>query len=358
VLVRRYPAKNVALSIVAIFLFGYLVLSGAAIPTIRSYAMVVLGSIAVLMNRKVLSLRNALIVFMAMMIANPYWLVSVGFQLSFAAVIGLIYYFRRPRFQKYPKLVRVLGVIFMMDVISTIWTAPFVVYHFHSFPLYTLLGNVTMLPIFSFIIMPAVLIGAVTALFGFTGPLLISDAAYSVAVSFAKFVASFPSAMIDANFLMPLSLFLISGGMVLFLIGRRKSSAVIIMEAIIYSLVQPRPILRTTADSEIVGFYQDGATYFNVNFSERHRFIIPHGNKNRANCRRGLCIYKTDNWTAVSTQRFMPVVRNLDKLCDYDFIISYLRLELADCPEKVIRGSVKIYKDGRVERIERRRRWN
>jgi len=357
-LVRRYPAKNIALPIVSVFLFGYLVLSGAGIPTIRSYAMVLFGCIAVLMNRKVLSLRNALIVFMAMIIANPYWLVSVGFQLSFAAVIGLIYYFGKPRFTKYPKLIRVLGVIFMMDVISTIWTAPFVVYHFHSFPLYTLLGNVTMLPIFSFVIMPAVLIGAVTALFGITAPLLISDAAYSVVVDFAKFVASFPSAMIDTKFLTSLSLFLIFGGMALFLIGRRQSAAAVIIAAIVYSLAQPKPILRTTRDSEIVSFYKDGVTYFNVSRSERHRFVIPRGNRNRARCRRGFCVYETENWTAVSVQRLMPIVRNLDRLCEYDFVISYLRLELENCPEKVIRGSVKIYKDGRVERIQRRRRWN
>ena len=356
---RRYPAKYFALPITAVFLFGYLILSGGSTATIRSYAMLVFGIIAILMNRKVLTLRNALLVFAAMIFANPFWLVSVGFQLSFAAIFGLLYYFRKPRFEGKSKLFKFFAIIFMMDVVATIWTAPFVVYHFNYFPTYTLFGNVTMLPVFSFIIMPFVMVGAATSVIaGWREPLAVSDFVYSFVVRFANLVAELPYALIEVKFLTGFSLFLIFGGFALWIVGRHKSAIFITVAAVIYSAVQPVPVLRTTKDSEVVGFTQNGVTKFNVNSSTENRFIIPHGNRNRADCRRGKCVYRTENWTAVSFQRFVPLYRNMAKLCDYDFVISRFPLTLYNCPEKVLRGSVQIFEDGRVKLIAPNRKWN
>jgi hypothetical protein len=140
------------------------------------------------------------------------------------------------------------------------------------------------------------------------------------------------------------------------LISARKTSALMLFAcAFLYAAIRPAPVLRATSDGEVVGFAQEGKTYFNVNYSENHPFVIPRGNKLRAKCKNGICEYETENWTAVSMQKFMPILANLEKLCDYDFIISYLPLELPECRSKVLSGGVGIYSDGEVRKIEHNR---
>ena len=351
---RRWPARNLAVPFVLAGLLFYLLLSGSGIPTIRSFIMATAGFMALILGCSVLTLRNAALVFALMLLMQPFWAVSAGFQLSFAAIFGLLYFFNKHKLPK-NKILRVIFVILMTDLVATAWTAPFAMYHFNLFPLYTSLGNLVLLPIFSLGIMPIIMFGTVTSLFGWRGPFYISDMLYDFVLGFSGWIQGLPFAQISIPEMPGVSLYLMFAGLFLFLMNHRRVALALIAIASIWIFARPVPVLRTTWDNEIVGFMQDGAMYFNVNWSERHRFIVPRGNQFRANCRRGLCVYKTENWTAVSVQRFVPLRRNLNQLCDYDFIISRLRLELPDCQEKVLPGGVRIYADGRVEKFRARR---
>lgn len=354
---RRYPAKYLALPMVAVGLAVYLFLSGAAVATIRSFIMAAVGFIAVLANRKVLTIRNAAMVFGLMIAIKPFWLVSAGFQLSFAAIFGLLYFF-----ENHParggRIQRFLYLLAMSSVVATIWTFPFIAYHFGNFPVYGLIGNLVLLPIFSILVMPIVMIGTVGAMFGWVFPFQISDYLYDIMMVFMDWLSRLPFSTVEFPDIGPICLFAVFAGMFALISGRKKVAHAIFATAIIFAVFRPAPVLRTTADGEVVGFTQNGRTYFNTRYSEKHPFIIPRKNKLRANCKKGLCIYKTNNWQAVSVQRFIPLYRNLAAFCDYDFIISYLPLELPACQSKVITNSVRIYSDRSVETANAERLWN
>jgi ComEC/Rec2-related protein len=337
---------------VAAGLCFYLILSGAGVATVRSFIMASAGFLALMLNRRVLSVRNAAIVFGVMIAAKPFWLVSAGFQLSFAAIFGLLYFFENRRAPNVGKIAKFFYFLGASSLVATVWTFPFVVYHFGNFPIYGLVGNMILLPIFSVAIMPLVMVGTIASIFGWTLPLEICDRMYGITVDLAGWIASLPHAEIGFGDTPGFALFLAFAGMTLFISARKKPALALFACAFLYAAVRPAPVLRATSDGEVVGFTQNGETYFNVNYSENHPFIIPRGNKLRAKCKKGICEYETENWTAVSMQRFAPLLANLDKLCGYDFIISYLPLELPECQNKVLSGGVGIYPDGEVRKIE------
>ncbi|MDR1826486.1 MAG: ComEC/Rec2 family competence protein, partial [Rickettsiales bacterium] len=349
---RRVPARNLAIPATVIGLGFYLSISGMNVATIRSFIMAALGFLALFLNRKVFTLRNAAIVFAVMILARPFWLVSAGFQLSFSAIFGLIYYFSRRDVPKNRSRIRkFLAAVLMTNVIAAVWTAPFVIYHFGTFPIYTLLGNFVLLPVFSFGIMPFVFAGTITSMFGFRAPFQVSDHLYEFVIWFSERIAGLPFATVEFPDIPGVCLYLAFAGFFLFIMDKKKIARSLFIIATLWAFARPAPILRATADGEVVGFRKNGGTYFNVGYSEKHPFIIPRGKKLRADCKKGFCEYWTPKWAAASVQKFIPLYNNIDKLCGYDFIISRLPLTIPECQDKVIKGSVKIYSGGTIEKV-------
>ena len=73
-----------------------------------------------------------------LLIYNPYFLFNVGFQLSYAAVAGMVFFY--PRFYKmFPPMSRWLDEplkVFLVGVAAQLGTLPLSLYYFNQFPLY------------------------------------------------------------------------------------------------------------------------------------------------------------------------------------------------------------------------------
>ena len=169
----RFDTKKIAACLALFVSFIYLIISGGQISTQRAFMMMALVLIGVLCGRRAISMRMAAWAALFILILEPQVVISAGFQMSFAAVIMLIAFYERyagclSEKNHYSSnsglLLRVgKGVIFYLsgiiiaDLIASLATLPFVIYHFNRISVYTSLANLLAGPIIALWIMPAVL---------------------------------------------------------------------------------------------------------------------------------------------------------------------------------------------------------
>lgn len=154
-----WPIKHVAAVAGLLSAFGYLLLAGGLdnIPAFRSTLMLALIFGAVLAGRRALTMRNVAIAALVIIAIDPASVFRASFQLSFAAVVGLIGIFELPRL--YPGEARGPVSRFSRFISTTAWTSMvagfatllFSAYHFQQTSPLGVLGNLLALPFVSLI---------------------------------------------------------------------------------------------------------------------------------------------------------------------------------------------------------------
>ena len=86
----RYPIKKWAAAGAMLGALGYLLISGSAFATVRSYIMISIMFLAVMLDRPALALRNVALAALLILVLWPESLLDAGFQMSFAAVVALV----------------------------------------------------------------------------------------------------------------------------------------------------------------------------------------------------------------------------------------------------------------------------
>jgi competence protein ComEC len=97
----------------------------------------------ILLQRNPQPLNTLLAAAFLLLCANPMWLFSVGFQLSFIAVLSLIVFYR-PIMRLVQSRYRVVNKLWQAvaaSIAAEILVAPLVIYYFHSFPLMFIVAN-------------------------------------------------------------------------------------------------------------------------------------------------------------------------------------------------------------------------
>ena len=152
----RYPIKKIAAGLALVVLAGYLIISGAAVPTQRAFVMTGIVFAAVLIDRLRISMRICAIAAVVVLAVDPASLAGVSFQMSFGAVVALIavyetYGQRLGRLLHRPSILGRIsgycGAVVVTTLVATAGTEPFSVYHFHHVALYSPLANVVAVPI-------------------------------------------------------------------------------------------------------------------------------------------------------------------------------------------------------------------
>ena len=175
----RIDTKKVAAVFAIVLSFIYLLISGQAIPAQRAFIMTFVVLLGVLFNRRAISMQTICLAGFIVLVLSPQVLISASFQMSFAAVMGLVAFYEKTsnaisRFlnvgalHRYLRIVvlYILGVV-ISDFIASLMTLPFAVYHFNMVAVYTTLGNFLAGPIIGLIIMPMVLLSMLFMPFGF-----------------------------------------------------------------------------------------------------------------------------------------------------------------------------------------------
>lgn len=172
----RYDGKKAAAVTALIGSFIYLLLAGSPISAQRSFVMVALVLLAVMLSRNVTPIRSLCLAGLLILVTAPESLLNPGFQLSFAATIGILSYYEywreKPRMEEprewswRRKQAHFWGGIVSTSVIATLTTVPYILYHFDGLPTYSVLGNLLVLPLVSFWIMPLIVLVLLLMPFG------------------------------------------------------------------------------------------------------------------------------------------------------------------------------------------------
>jgi competence protein ComEC len=147
----RFNTKKGAAVAALLVTFGYMLLSGATVSARRSFFMTSLVLLAILVDRLHLSARGLAWAALAIMLANPYAATTAGFQMSFAAVAGLVAFYETFReriggwYRDAGRVrrwgIHLLGIVFT-TVVSTIATTPFTVFQVPRFDKSTVISVV------------------------------------------------------------------------------------------------------------------------------------------------------------------------------------------------------------------------
>jgi competence protein ComEC len=202
-----HPIKKYAALLAMIGCFFYAVMVGLSVPTLRSVIMTGLALAAIMLDRSPFSMRLVALSALIILLTTPEAMTGPSFQMSFGAVAALIFFFDETRGfwagqMKRGGILR-KGMMYLAgscatSLIATIATAPFTLYHFQQFPIYSIIGNVLALPVIGLIVMPASVIAYILMPVGLDAvPLWVMGKGITIMLWISHEIASLPYASLN-----------------------------------------------------------------------------------------------------------------------------------------------------------------
>ncbi|MDO9712085.1 ComEC/Rec2 family competence protein [Paracraurococcus lichenis] len=270
-LALRVPAKAVA-AVAALGVGGlYLLLTGAAVPMQRSFAMAALATLALLTGRRALSLRAWALAAAAVLLVQPAAVLGASFQMSFAAVLALIagWEWLRPRLPRagpgrarWRRRLALAGFgVVATSILAGAATTPFGLHHFGRLQLYGVAANALAVPITSALVMPAGMAAVALMPFGLEG-LALAPMGWGVEaiLAVARWVAGWPGAALAVAPIPAWGLGLCAFGMLwlcLWLTPMRLLGVPLILAGLASGAWQRPPDILVSADARLIGL-RDG----------------------------------------------------------------------------------------------------
>jgi competence protein ComEC len=205
-LAENYSIKKWSAILVVLGTFAYLCISGFGIPGQRAFVMISIVMLGVLFDRNPLSMRLVAIAATFILTMRPESLLSASFQLSFAAVVGLIAAYeggwgplREWSYEGgyFRKMIAYGAGLIATTLIATLATTPYTLAIFNRITLQAILGNFLAIPLTSMLIMPAATLSVLSLLFGgFALCFQILSFGLNQLIGIAEMVSSWPGAAI------------------------------------------------------------------------------------------------------------------------------------------------------------------
>ena len=173
---HNWPGKKLAAGVALVAAAGYLALSGGNVATQRAFVMVAVMLVALLCNRRALSLRSVALAALIVLVLRPEALLGPGFQMSFAATLALVAVFGAMRDlaieRGLPRLARPLLTLVVSSVTASLATAPVSMAHFNIVSHYGLVANLVAVPVMGLIVVPMAVVTALLMPLGLEAPAL------------------------------------------------------------------------------------------------------------------------------------------------------------------------------------------
>lgn len=353
------PVKKIAAFIAIFAAIGYTLFVGAGIPAVRAMIMTSLALIAIMFDRSPFSLRLVSVAAFFILLYRPESLISISFQMSFAAVTGLIIFYDRLRLhisQWYShasflrKLLLYVGGVMTTTVIATLSTLPLTLYYFHALPTYTILANIQAMPILSFIVMPSAVLVFISMVFDIAHyPIWIMGKGVEAILLIAKETTQLPlSQLFVPSFGLPL-LFCILMSVLCVLLVRKNYlflPVCVLFLCLWATWWLPKPSVLISEDGKLLAFYNKEQLYVSNKSSARFtrnlwtenlgltdndvKTFPKSGCKDSVCCSEDMCLIETN-------QLKLALLKNryaLSEICqdsDINYIASRFSLNVRNC---------------------------
>lgn len=159
----RWPIKKIAAGGALVVAAVYLALSGGNVATERAFVMVAVMLLAVMVDRRAISLRAVALAALIVLVLRPEALMGPGFQMSFSATTALVAIFSALRDSAHDlprqRLLRGAASVMLSSAVAGAATAPFAMAHFNQIAQFGLIANLITVPLMGLLVIPAAVLG-------------------------------------------------------------------------------------------------------------------------------------------------------------------------------------------------------
>jgi competence protein ComEC len=154
---KNKQLKLLKIIILLVFLWFYAFISGLSPPVLRSCSMFSFIVIGENLQRRTNTYNTLAVSAFVLMLINPLMIFDVGFQLSYMAVISIVFY--QPKISELIKtnnvVLKYLWGLVTVSIAAQLGTTPVCIYYFHQFPTYFLISNMMVVPLAALILYAA-----------------------------------------------------------------------------------------------------------------------------------------------------------------------------------------------------------
>jgi competence protein ComEC len=212
-LALRVNGKKVAAAAALLAVGGYLVLSGAHPPARRAAITAAVAFIAILLDRRAISLRSLALAALLILVSEPEVVVQPGFEMSFCATASLV-----ALAEIWPRATRPVGLpwpiavfqrardgliaLFMVSLVAGAATGPFAIQHFNRIANFGVFANLTADLVASVAMMPALAVALLLEPLGHgvaQPALFVAGWSARAIIALGKFFATAPGAVSTAS---------------------------------------------------------------------------------------------------------------------------------------------------------------
>ncbi len=207
-LALRIHGKKAAAAFGLAAVGNYLVVSGAPPPAERAAITASIAFLAILLDRKAISMHALAVAAVAVLALQPEAIVTPGFQMSFAATAALVAlaeaWPRRTAEISVPLPIAIvqraggwLVIALLASLVAGAATGPFAMQHFNRTAMFGLLANLIVAPLSDFLIMPMLALGAVLEPLGLGAPFLwAAGVGIDAMLTVGRWIAALPGAVV------------------------------------------------------------------------------------------------------------------------------------------------------------------
>ncbi len=153
--IKRYKYGNyIHAFLIILIIWMYAMITGLSPSVFRSATMFSFITIGGIMNRKTSTYNSLAASAFVLLISNPFLLFHIGFQLSYMAVLSILFF--QPHLSALFKsrwwLIKKSRDLIAVSIAAQLGTFPLAIYYFHQFPNYFIITNLLVIPL-SFVIL-------------------------------------------------------------------------------------------------------------------------------------------------------------------------------------------------------------